>query len=162
MKPDYIDVSKFYGVGKGRTYEREGAFRDPLLPKATLRLVPQPQRIVTLRAEMEATSHIGIEARIVIGDNLQSALVGVDVGMNRHRECACSRSCFYYKTNIEVDSMSSEDAKAYAKHCRDGWFELLHHEGEGRGEVCENFYFYLIIVKSCFASLYIYNNGYLK
>ena len=96
---------------------------------------------------MEATSQIGLEARTVIGDNLHFALVGVDVGMNRHRACACSRACFSYKTDIEVDSMSDEDVKAYENNFRDGWFELLHHEGEGRGEVCENFYFYLIIVK---------------
>ena len=59
--------------------------------------------------------------------------MGVDVGMNQHRARASSRARFSYKTDINVDSMSSEDAKAYAKHCRDGWFELLHHEGEGRG-----------------------------
>ena len=49
MKPDYTDVSKFYGVGKGRTYEQEGSYRDPLLPKPTSHLVPRPQRLVTLR-----------------------------------------------------------------------------------------------------------------
>ena len=49
MKPDYTDASsKIYGVGKGRMYEREGAFRDPLLPNFTPCLVPQPQILVTL------------------------------------------------------------------------------------------------------------------
>ena len=49
MNPYYTyALSKFYGVGKGRTYEREGAYCDPLLPKATPRLVPRPQRVVTL------------------------------------------------------------------------------------------------------------------
>ena len=105
---------------------------------------------------MEATSHIGLEARTVIGDNLQSALVGVDAGTNRHRARACLCAHFYYKTYIEVDSMSLKDAKAYSKHCLYGWFELLHHEGEGRGEVCQKFCFYLIIVKSWFASLFKY------
>ena len=105
---------------------------------------------------MEATSQIGLEVRTVIGDNLQYTLVGVDVGMNRHRERAFFHARFSYKIDMSLDSMSLEDSKAYAKHCRDGWFELFHHEGEGRGEVCENFYFYLIIIKSCFASLYIY------
>ena len=90
------------------------------------------------------TSQIGLEVRIVIGDNLPSSLVGVDVGMNRHRERTCSCAPFSYKTDIEVDSMSLEDSKAYAKHCRDGLFELLHHKGEGMGEACEKFYSYLI------------------
>ena len=81
---------------------------------------------------MEVTSHIGLEVRTVIGDNLPSALVGVDVGMDRHRARACSHAYFSYKMDCEVDSMSLEEAKAYAKHCRDGLFDLLHHE-EGAG-----------------------------
>ena len=63
------------------------------------------------------TSQIGLEARTIIGENLPSALVGVDVGMNRHREHARSHAHFSYKTDSEVDSMNLEDAKAYAKHC---------------------------------------------
>ena len=65
---------------------------------------------------MEATYQIGLEARTVIGDNLSSALVGVDVGMNRHREHAGSHARFSYKIDIEVDSMSLEYSKAYEKH----------------------------------------------
>ena len=42
MKPDYTYVSKFYRVGKDRTYEREGAFHDPLFPNPTPHLVPRP------------------------------------------------------------------------------------------------------------------------
>ena len=42
MKPDYTDVSKFYRVGKGRTYERKGSYHGPFLPKTTRRLVPRP------------------------------------------------------------------------------------------------------------------------
>ena len=43
MKPNYTDaMSKFYGIGKGRTYEWEGSFTYPLFPKATPHLVPQP------------------------------------------------------------------------------------------------------------------------
>ena len=48
MNPDNTDVSKFYGVGKGRMYEQEGVYHDPLLPKPTPHLVPWPQRVVTL------------------------------------------------------------------------------------------------------------------
>jgi len=112
---------------------------------------------------MDATSQIGLEVRTIIGENLQSTLVGVDVGMNRHRAPASYRTHFCYKIDVEVDSMSLQDAKAYAKHFRDGWFDFLHLEGEGRGEVCDEFYFYLIIVKSCLlVYLDIYNNHYLK
>ena len=49
MKLDYTDApSKFYGIGKVRTYEQEGAFRDPLFPKDAPCLIPQPKRLVTL------------------------------------------------------------------------------------------------------------------
>ena len=82
MKPDYTDVSKFYGVGKGRTYEREGAYHNPLFPKHTSHLVPWPQRVVALRSEMEAPSQIGLEVRTIIRDNLPSALMAIDVGMD--------------------------------------------------------------------------------
>ena len=75
------------------------------------------------------------------------------MGMNRHRAHACSHAHFSYKTNNEVDSMSLEDAKAYAKHCRDGLFDLLHREEGGRGGVCENFYVFLIILISHFVRL---------
>ena len=50
MKPDYTDVSKFYGVGKGRMYEQEGAYHNPFLPNSTPLLVPCPHRDVTLRS----------------------------------------------------------------------------------------------------------------
>ena len=52
---------------------------------------------------MEAASQIRLEERTVTRDNLPLALVGVDVGMNRHRAHACSCARFSYKTNIEVD-----------------------------------------------------------
>ena len=88
-----------------------------------------------------------LEVSSILGENLQSALLGVSVGMDGHRARTTSCAHFCYKTHKEVDLMSLEDAKAYAKDCRDGWFDLLHHEGEGRGEVCEDFYYNLIIVK---------------
>ena len=109
---------------------------------------------------MEATSQIGLEAITIIGDNLPFALVGVDVGMDQHRVCAHSHTHFSYKIESEVDSMSLEDAKAYAKHCSDGLFDLLNREEGGKGEVCDNFRVFLIILKSCFVSLskYIMNS----
>ena len=75
---------------------------------------------------MEVPSHIGLEVRTFVGDNLPSDLMDVDVGMDRHRAHAHSRAHFSYKTDNEVDSMSLEDAKAYAKYCQDGLF-VLHH-----------------------------------
>ena len=109
---------------------------------------------------MEVPSQIGLEVGTVIGDNLPSTLMVVDVGMDRHRACAHSHAHFSYKIDSEVDSMSLEYAKAYAKHFQDGLFDLIHGEEGGRGDVCENFYVFLIIVKSHFVSLskYIMNS----
>ena len=74
--------------------------------------------------------------RGAIGESLQSTLVGVDVGMNRHKARADSSAHFDYRIDVEVDSMTLEEVRNYAKICQDGWNNLLGHEGYGRGEVC--------------------------
>jgi len=85
---------------------------------------------------MEVTSQIGRELRGAIGESLHSTLVGGDVGMNRHKAHVDSSAHFDYRTNVKVDFMTLEEVRHYAKICRDGWNNLLGHEGEGRGEVC--------------------------
>ena len=51
INPDYTNVkSKYYGIGKGRTYEWEGALRDEKVAKVDPPFVPQPQNLVTLQA----------------------------------------------------------------------------------------------------------------
>ena len=98
MKPDYTNVkSKYYGIGKGRTYEKAVALRDQMEIKANPPLVPQPKNLVTLQAEMDVTSQIGLEVRTSLGENLQSALLGVSVGMDRHRACTTSRAHFFIR-----------------------------------------------------------------
>jgi len=85
MKPDYTDIhSEFYGVGKGRIYNRKGALRDP----STLRPPPpisRPPRLVTYKSEMEPTSQVGTTARHNAAKGLTSTFVGVDVGLSRER-----------------------------------------------------------------------------
>ena len=83
MRPYYTDLpSKYYGAGKGRTYNQRDAFRDPLLPQPPAPLVPRLRRFVTLPSELEVTSQISPEVRGAIGKSLQLDLVGIDVGMN--------------------------------------------------------------------------------
>ena len=113
---------------------------------------------MTLPSELEATSQIGREVRGAIGESLQTTLVGVDVGMNRHKAHADSSAHFYYKTDVEVDSMTLEEVILYEIRCWDGWNNLLGHEGEGRGEVYTHelyIYIYLIFVLCNFLKLYI-------
>jgi len=51
MKQNYTNIkSKYYGIGKGRTYEQEGALRDEKASKANPPFVPQPKNLITLQA----------------------------------------------------------------------------------------------------------------
>ena len=85
MKPDYTDIhSKFYGVGKGRIYNRKGSIRDPstLRPPAPISC---PPRLATYKLEMEPTSQVGTTARHNVAEGLTLAFVGVDVGLSQER-----------------------------------------------------------------------------
>lgn len=136
MKPDYTDIhSDFYGVGNGRIYNRKCALRDP----TTLRPPPQisfPPRLVTYKSEMEPTSQLETAARNSIAEGLTSAFVGVDVGLIRERARSIICQNFSYKMNDELDGMSIEDLKDYAKVCRDIALDVLSNDTSSIGEVC--------------------------
>ena len=87
---------------------------------------------------MDSTSQISQEARDAIIDNVQSGLGGVDVCLNQQRAHENARTNFVYYTDEEIDNMSVEDLKTYAKDCRNGWQDLIVHEEEGMGTVCLN------------------------
>jgi hypothetical protein len=136
MKPNYTDVpSDFYGVGKGRIYNRKGALRDPTTIQPPPE-IPRPPRVVALRSEMETTSQLGTVGRESVGDGLASALAGVEVGLGRERARAIVRQSFVYKTNDEVDALSIDDLRAYAKSCRDIASDVLSNDTSSMGEVC--------------------------
>ena len=110
MKPNYNDLpSEFFGLGKGRLYDRKGAKRDVELPHPEPRLVSRSFRVETLRSEMDATSQISQEARDVMIDNVYKGLGGVDVCLNRQRarENACAN--FVYCTDEEIENKNFED-----------------------------------------------------
>ena len=60
-----------------------------------------------------------------IRENLEVIFYGVDVGMDRQQVEANSRTIFVYKTDAELDTMSTEDVLKYAKFCRDGWKKVI-------------------------------------
>ena len=76
---------------------------------------------------MKPTSQVGRDARNVMEDSLTSSFVGIDVGVSQKRAQSRYHESFIYGTNDEIDSMSPRYVKAYAKRCRDGWFDLLCH-----------------------------------
>jgi hypothetical protein len=48
MKPDYTNLpSKYYGPGKGRTYNRKGAYRSGALSRPPQPLVPHPKMMIS-------------------------------------------------------------------------------------------------------------------
>ena len=64
MDPNYTDTgSKFYGAGKGRTYERPNAMRDVGFRPPTPRLAPRPPRVVTLLEELALISSVASQMR---------------------------------------------------------------------------------------------------
>jgi hypothetical protein len=54
MEPDYTNIpSIYYGVGKGQTYNRRGAYRDPVFPRPPPPLVSHPPRVVYLYLDID-------------------------------------------------------------------------------------------------------------
>ena len=76
---------------------------------------------------MKATSQISRESRDAIIDNVHSGLGGVDVCLNRQRARENARANFMYYTDEEIENMSVEDLKTYAKNCHIGWKDLIVH-----------------------------------
>ena len=87
---------------------------------------------------MDAACQISREARDAIIDSVQTGLGGIDIGLNRQRARDNARDNFFYSTDDEIDNMSIEELRTHAKHCRNGWHDLILHEEEGVGSVCLN------------------------
>ena len=70
-------------------------------------------------------------------NSLQLVFVGFNVGLNKHRAWSNARGKFVYKSYVEVDDMILEDVLVYVNTCHDRWRELIGHEGEGMGSICD-------------------------
>jgi len=140
MKPDYTSLpSKYYGTGKGRTYNRKGAYRSGALPRPPQPPVPHPKGAFASLSEFQSTSEVGKEARTAIGENLESMFYGVDVGMKRQRAEIDIRATFVDKTDADLDAMSAEEVLEYAKSCRDALKKLIQNDDPNRRLVCDLF-----------------------
>jgi hypothetical protein len=140
MHLDYTSLpSKYYGTGKGRTYDRKGAYRSVALSRPPQPLVPRPTGAFASLSEFQATSEVGKEARTAIGENLEAMFYGVDVGMKRQRAEANSQATFVDKTDADLDAMSAEEVLEYAKFCRDGWKKVIQNDDPNRRLVCDLF-----------------------
>ena len=117
--------------------DRRGARRDVEFPHPEPPLVSQPLRVENLRLDMDGTSEIS-QVRDGIIDNVHSGFSGVDVCLNRQRARENARANFVYYTDEEIENMSVEDLKTYAKNCRNGWQDVIFHEQDGMGTVCVN------------------------
>jgi hypothetical protein len=74
---------KYYSVEKSWTYNRRGSFWDPTLPPPPPPVVSHPPEVVSLPLDMDITSQVGRDVRVVVVDNLHSLCAGNDVGLNR-------------------------------------------------------------------------------
>jgi hypothetical protein len=140
MKLDYTNLSsKYYGTGKGRTYNRKGAYRSGALSRPPQPPVPRPKGTFASLSVFQSISEVGKEARTAIGENLESMFYGVDVGMKRQRAEADSRATFVDKTDADLDAISAEEFLEYAKFCRDGWKNLIQNDDLNHRLVCDLF-----------------------
>jgi hypothetical protein len=85
---------------------------------------------------LQATSEVGKEARNAIGKKLEASCYGVDVGLNRRWAEANSRAIFVYKIDVELDTMSVEDFKEYAKYFCDGCKKIIQNDDPNNKLVC--------------------------
>jgi len=91
-----------------------------------------------LRSKMDATSQISQETRDAIINNVQTGLGRIDIGLNRKRARDNVHSNFVYNKDEEIENMNIEELRAYAKHCCNGWQDVILHGEEGVGSVCVN------------------------
>jgi len=109
MKLDYNELpTEYYSTGKGQLYNHKGALCDAGWPHPEPPLLHQPPCLVYFPSEIDGTSQISWEERDSIIDNIQSALTGIDIGLNRQRAWANARAIFIYKTHEEIDNMNVE------------------------------------------------------
>ena len=78
------------------------------------------------------------DLRDAIIDNVQTRLGGIDIGLNRQRAREDAHDNFVYSTDNEIDNMSIEELRTYAKNYHNGWQDLIIHEEEGMRSVCVN------------------------
>jgi hypothetical protein len=101
--------------------------------------VPRPKGAFSSLSEFQSTSEVGKEARTAIGENLESMFYGVDVGMKRQRAEIDIRATFVYKTDADLDAMSTEEVLEYAKSCRYALKKLIQNDDPNRRLVCDLF-----------------------
>jgi hypothetical protein len=140
MHPNYTSLpSKYYGTGKGRTYNCKEAYRSGALPRPPQPIVPLPKVEFASLSEFQSTSEVGKEARTTIGENLEALFYGVYVGMKRQRAEANSRATFVDKKDADLDAMSVEEILEYAKFCWDGWKKVIQNDDLNHRLVCDLF-----------------------
>ena len=140
MDPNYIDTrSKFYGAGKGRTYERPDVMRDFGFRPSEPRLTPQPPRVVTLPEELDLISRAASQMRDKIQENIAAALGGVEVslGTSQPSSSVGGRS-FVSITDDVLREMERDELIEYASSCRDLYEQSRTVQMHTMGEVCTN------------------------
>lgn len=83
MRLDYTDtISRYYGPSFGRTYERNGAYRDPGHVPPPLRLLPLLSWSLVLPTKLKELLQLSGETRETIADNMRISLASTCVALD--------------------------------------------------------------------------------
>ena len=121
MDPNYTDTrSKFYGAGKGRTYEQHDAMRDVGFRPLASRLAPRTPRVVTLPEELALISSAASKMREKIQEHIVAALGGVEVGLGTNQPSSSAGvHSFVSILDDMLREMEGDEFLKYASSCRD-------------------------------------------
>lgn len=119
MRLDYTNTpSTFFGAGRGRSYQRPGARRDPGYAPPPPRLVSILERMVIRAEDMTQPSQLGSETRHVIAGSLRTAMTGAIVATQAERSRphgAPPEPNIRCLDDDTIDYFDLEDLRKYAK-----------------------------------------------
>ena len=142
MDPNYTDTgSKFYGAGKGHTYERPDAMQDVGFRPPTPCLAPRPPRVVKLPEELAFISSVASQMRKKIQEHIAATLGGVEVGLGTSQPSSSAGVHSFVSIPDDVlREMERDELIEYASSCRDHYEQSITQKMHTMGEVCTSMF----------------------
>jgi len=130
MHPDYTDTpSRFYGAGRGCSYDRPGARRDPTIVPPPPWLLPHPDRTIVRSEDVVESSQLGTEVRTRVADTVRTVLTSaacVATG-ERSRPSPPPPQPDIPFLSHEILLLSDPDSvREYAESARDAYYRMYH------------------------------------
>ena len=128
MRPDYTSTpSAFFGAGRGRSYQRPRAQRDPGYVPPPPRLVSIPERMVIRAEDTAQPSQLGSETSHVLAGSLRTTMTGAIVAAQAESSRphgAPLEPAIWCLDDDTIDYFDVEGVRKYAKSARDAYFRL--------------------------------------